>query len=394
MGKNKSVLKKSTHFDEICFHDHIMMDALSKHLLGLAPYGMTDIGEVLETYCQLKNADEELWLKEWTKRADALMNKAIEKKGENHMQSAQSAYLRASTYYRTALMCYSNPKNPDMKKICERSHDCYESYLELSGYPGTYIRIPYENSYLSGHFYKSQAAQEKAPFMILMPGRDTWAEDTRWIYDGLLKRGIHCLTFDGPGQGYTLRQQNLAFRPDWENVVTPVIDYALQQFSCIDQNRIGTLGVSFGAFLLPRACAFEKRIKLAVVNPGNINWGGHFADIFAKAMKLPAPLRPKMIYNMMDDYAWKHGVSRNKVIDELRKYDNTEIADKVTCETLVLDGTAEINKGQAKLFYDALKNCKKEYKLFDETSTSQCHSQMGGYQPAAEYLCDWIEEHI
>ena len=89
---------------------------------------------------------------------------------------------------------------------------------------------------------------------------------------------------------------------------------------------------------------------------------------------------------MMDDYAWKHGVSREAVIEELRKYDNTDIVDKINCEMLVLDGTAEINKGEAKVFFDALQNCKKEYKLFDEASTSQCHAQMGGYVPANAYM--------
>lgn len=394
MAKKKSALRNVEHFDGICFHDHIMMDALAKHLLGLAPYGMTDIGEVLETYCQLKSADEERWFKEWVKRGDFLLNSAVKKEHENHIQSAQNEYLRASTYYRTALMCYTNANDPKLKKVCERSNDCYESYLELSGYPGAFIKIPYENTYLPGHFYRAKTENEKAPLMILIPGRDTFAEDTRWMYDGLLKRGIHCLVFDGPGQGFALRQLGLPFRPDWENVVTPVIDYALKEFTCIDEKRIGAFGVSFGAFLLPRACAFEKRIKLAVVNPGNINWGGHFADVFIKVMKMPAMLRPKMVYNMMDDYAWKHGVSKENIIEELRKYDNTDIVDKVTCETLVLDGTAEINKGQAEVFYDALQNCKKEYKLFDEESTSQCHSQMGGYQPASEYICDWIQEHI
>ena len=394
MGKNKPIVKPGEHFDAISFHSHIMMDALAKHLLGLAPFGMTDIGEVLETYCNLKGSDEEAWLGQWSKLGDQLLQKAEEKNKEGHKESAETAYLRASTYYRVALMCYSNAENPKMISVSKRSHECYEKYLELSGYPGTYVEIPYESTYLPGHFYQSPTAIGKAPLMILMPGRDTWAEDTRWMYDGLLKRGIHCLIFDGPGQGYALRLQKMPFRPDWENVMTPVIDFAIKNYSCVDEEHVGAMGFSFGAFLLPRACAFEKRIKLGIVNPGNINWGGHFADIFAKVMKLPAPFRPKMVYNMMDDYAWKHGVSREAVIEELRKYDNTDIVDKVNCEMLVLDGTAEINKGEAKVFYDALQNCKKEYKLFDETSTSQCHAQMGGYVPAAEFICDWVKERL
>lgn len=42
-----------------------------------------------------------------------------------------------------------------------------------------------------------------------------------------LPRGYNVLAFNGPGQGAALIEQGLAVRPDWENVVTPVVDYAL-----------------------------------------------------------------------------------------------------------------------------------------------------------------------
>lgn len=77
-----------------------------------------------------------------------------------------------------------------MKKYSLESRRCYEKYLELSEYPGEYVQIPYEDTYLPGHFYRSPVAGEKAPLMIITPGRDTWAEDTIWVYDMALKRGI------------------------------------------------------------------------------------------------------------------------------------------------------------------------------------------------------------
>lgn len=393
MARKNILVKPGQHWDKIKFSSHVMMDALAKHLLGLAPYKMTDVGEVLETYCQLTDTSEALWLKTWGALAQKLTTQAEEKLAGGYQRSASSLYLRASTYWRVALMCYSDPDDPQMVAFCHNSHQCYETYLRLSGYPGTYVQIPYENSYLPGHFYRSPVASDQAPLMILMPGRDTWAEDTRWVYDGLLQRGIHCLIFDGPGQGYALRLQSMPFRPDWENVVSPVIDYATQ-LEGVDPKRIGALGISFGGFLLPRACAFEPRIKLAVLDPGNLNWGGHFADIFTKVMKLPKFMRPAMIDGMMNDYAWKHGVDRSQVITELRKYDNRDIISQVTCETLVLDGTAEINQGEGEKLFAALPQGHKTYHLFDETSTAQSHSQMGGYSEAAEFLDDWILDHL
>ena len=50
------------------------------------------------------------------------------------------------------------------------------------------------------------------------------------------KRGYNCLLFDGP-QGRNLIRGNSYLRPDWENVVTPVIDYTLTRKE-IDQKKI------------------------------------------------------------------------------------------------------------------------------------------------------------
>ena len=176
-------------------------------------------------------------------------------------------------------------------------------------------------------------------------------------------------------------------------MLTPVIDFALTKEG-IDPERIAIMGMSFGGFLSPRAAAFDKRVKLCIVDPGNLNWGGNFADIFSKVKKIPKRLRPAAVENMMQDYCWKHGTDMKNLIPELRKYDNTDIIDQVTCHMIVLDGTAEVTPGEAIKFYDALRNCEKDYILFDEETTAQSHTQMGGYAPAAEILFDRIEEYL
>jgi hypothetical protein len=289
-------------------------------------------------------------------------------------------------------MHFGKTDDPRMKEHCLNAHNCYEKYLQFSGYPGQYVKIPYENTFLPGHFYKSPVAKGNAPLLILTPGRDTWAEDTRWIYDGALKRGIHCLIYDGPGQGATLRIGGLPFRPDWENVIKPVVDFALT-FDGIDKDRIGLMGLSFGGALVPRAAAFEKRIKVCITDPGNIGWGGKIIKVLSAVRRLPPFLRPHFFDFMLKDYAWKQGVPVSDVVDELKKYDNSSIIDKITCKILVMDGTKEPMYGEAKKFYDKL-TCPKDYMLFDETTTAQTHCQMGSYATATEYLFDWIDENL
>jgi hypothetical protein len=96
---------------------------------------------------------------------------------------------------------------------------------------------------------------------------------------------------------------------------------------------------------------------------------------------------------MLQDYVWKQGVPEDEIIEELKKYDNTAIVDKITCKMLVMDGTNEPMFGEAKKFYDAL-SCPKDYLLFDEETTAQTHCQMGSYATAEEYLFDWLDEEL
>ena len=155
------------------------------------------------------------------------------------------------------------------------------------------------------------------------------------------------------------------------------------------------MGLSFGGFLAPRAAAFEKRIKVCIADTGNLSWGGAIINHLQRVSHLQLHELPPEVRSLVSDYAWKHGVPNTvkDVIQVLQTYDNTSIVDKITCETLVMDGTGEMIPGEAQKFFDALK-CPKDYMLFDETTTAQSHCQMGGYATATEYLFDWLDERL
>jgi len=394
------------HWTSTKFSSNILLDALLKHLLGLMTYGMSDLGEILEVKGQLKPGDEERWINAWAAMAKRLQHRAEDAEAAEKRVSASTAYLRASTYWRASLMYFSHPGDPRVRDHSIASAQCYARYLELSGYPGKYVEIPYEGGILPGHFYRSPCAAEGAPLLILTPGRDTWAEDTRWVYDGAIRRGIHCLVYDGPGQGLSLRLHGLPFRLDWENVIKPVVDFAFT-IPAIDRSRIGLMGLSFGGFLSVRAAAFEKRIKLCISDPGTISWGGAIINHFPTAVGhvllgkrgdflqrlLTWALEQTSIEWLLRDYAWKHGVSTQRVFETLLAYDNTSIAGRITCETLIMDGTEEMARGQAQRLFDAL-NCPKDYMLFDGTTTAQAHCQIGAYATASERLFDWLEPRL
>ncbi|PYK14121.1 MAG: hypothetical protein DME64_11780 [Verrucomicrobia bacterium] len=91
--------------------------------------------------------------------------------------------------------------------------------------------------------------------------------DVAWERSCRVARGYHCLLFDGPGQARALIEQRLPMRPDWEKVVTPVVDVAVK-LPGVDPEKIILAGWSFGGFLVVRAAAFEPRATAVIADPG------------------------------------------------------------------------------------------------------------------------------
>ena len=101
--------------------------------------------------------------------------------------------------------------------------------------------------------------------MVFHGGYDSTVEESYLVVAaGALRRGYNVIAFDGPGQGSCLRDQGLHFRPDWEAVVTPVVDFALTVPE-VDAGRLALMGMSLGGYLAARAAAFEHRIAACLL---------------------------------------------------------------------------------------------------------------------------------
>ena len=77
-----------------------------------------------------------------------------------------------------------------------------------------------------------------------------------WV-DGIadtLAGGWNAVTFDGPGQNAALVRQHMPFRPDWEKVITAVVDHLLTRPD-VDAGKIALLGVSQAGYWVPRSVA-------------------------------------------------------------------------------------------------------------------------------------------
>lgn len=386
-----------------------ILDQIALHYLGQAWHQSADVAEVLETISRVDGEDPRSWTREWRASAERLEAVAVASEAEGHPLSASHAYLRAATYYRAALHRHADPFDPEVAQLAQREVQSFQKFLALSGSPCEAVTFPYEDTTLPGYFCRAESGGEPAPVLLFQEGRDGWAEDGKFIADEALRRGYNVLLFDGPGMGQVLRLQGLTFRHDWEAVISPAIDFVLEQPE-VDPERVGLIAVSMGGFLGTRAAAFEPRLKLVVVNPGVLRWNaiyeGFLAAIDPELLTLldsdeaafNAAIDELMQYSEvmrwgMTDSMWHHGVdSAAALMKHLRDYTLDQEIAQITAHMLVVDAEAE-QWGQSVELYEALAG-PKDYLLFTASETAQFHVQPAASGIATHRLFDWIDDAL
>ena len=157
-------------------------------------------------------------------RTDA---KAGQDVAAGHTASARGGYLRAASYYDLCLyFILATSQRAQEAGAYAAMQRCWHLASQLADPPFEPVRIPYGGSWLPGYFLRPDDRPVRRPTVILNNGED--AQNIRmWGFGAAaaLERGHNALIFEGPGQGSMLFEREVPFRPDWENVVTPIVDY-------------------------------------------------------------------------------------------------------------------------------------------------------------------------
>jgi len=386
--------------------------------MGHAAYGGADVGEVLTTAQKIVAGDYDSWYDEWLTTADRVAAEAEGQLAAGHGISARDGLLRASNYYRTAeFFLHGEPTDPRIDHSYERATQCFHAAAALFAPPIEVVQIPYENTVLHGYFYRAAGGEgddTQRPTMILHNGFDGTAEEMH--YNGAaagIERGYHILCFDGPGHAAARRLEGLVFRPDWENVVTPVLDWVIARPE-VDPTRVGLLGLSMGGLLAPRAAAFEHRLAACVANDGVYELGAtvlsHFpgsrADVETALQAEHAPAVDAAIENLMaKDPTVRWAITNGMYVmgaPTPRAYcaaylDYTladGIAEQITCPTLVCDAESDMFwPGQPQVLFDHL-NCPKTLLRFTNTEGAGAHCQFGAQRLTYARIYDWLDETL
>lgn len=396
--------KTANWYDHFIFNDPTFTFEFIR-ALGYTYTQGGDIGETIDTAKKITDGNVNSWYQEWLTTARRIENLGERAERQGHPITAREAFLRSSSYYRSAGFFMDAPLNhPKSLSSYAKSTDNFLKAIKFLPYVEV-VKIPYEQTTLPGYLIHSD--KPNAPIVIVNTGFDGTAEELFFeVGSALHARGYNALLVEGPGQGSVLRKQQLAFRPDWENVVTPIVNY-IETLSNVDKNKIALMGISMGGYLAPRAAAFEPRIKALIANGGVYDLGASVYNTLPKDMialidNNPAEFNKLIAAEMLkkpevrwyfDNGMWSFAVATPaEFMKKIKSYTLKGIVQKIKMPTLVVNSEADMfMKDQAETLYKKLSS-PKTYLLFTRQEAAQSHCQMGAIAISNELILDWLDK--
>jgi hypothetical protein len=376
------------------------MDFYVKWFLGYAAYGGAQVGEVMRVARRIREGDPASWVREWSAMARHLEARALKALDSGHLVSAREAYMRASTYYRAALV-FARPSEPRFMDIWEDMRTCFRVAGALFQPAITHVDIPFEGGVLPGYFVRADDTGAPRPTLIVVGGPDMFAEELYyWAGAAGQRRGYNTLMVEMPGQGST-PLQGLYFRVDTEQPVRAVVRYAAGHPE-VDYDKLAIFGTCGGGYAVARGVAHVKGVRACVLNPPVTDlrhlMQAEPLPVFANGHEhhgFPAAEQTHPIEGiLLDKMCWQSGVNHPAEAMELARAAHLgpmlrDIECPVLC--MVAEGESREQNAQARDFFEALE-VRKQLRVFtdEEGAGTHCQSENLGLMHAA--LFDWLDE--
>lgn len=375
--------------------------------MSYSPSGGADIGECLITAEKIEEGNYQSWYARWMDIANRINDFGKKCKDDNDLISAKECYLRASNYFQAAESIL--PKNDNRKlETFKKSREVFQEAMKLFEFPFNMVKIPYESTDLPAYIALADSTK-KSKTVIINTGFDgTLEEEYFTVGFFALKRGYNVIMFEGPGQGMLLREEEIPFSPEWEKVISPIMDFA-DNHPNVDKDKIALYGRSFGGYLAPRAAAHDNRVKALILNSPIIDFNSILAARIPQRIFELLESSPKKFDELMyiameksqlvkfnvSDGMWKLGADTpSEWVNHLKKYDLKNDVERISCPTLVVDSENDDlvpDREVAKTFFNRLK-VEKEMIFFSKDEGAGMHCQVGELFYSNEKIFNWLDK--
>ena len=405
--------------------------------LGNISAASGEYGEITTVIKRIQDRGESYvaFYEEFVAEAQSVAKYAEYAAQRGHRITARNAYLRSASYYAQALyfvLALSSKAElttmagggavPASARARERNvYRAMRSVWERAGAQMRpkmeVVQLPWRGPKgpMPGWFLRPSESSSRRPTLLMNNGSDAQAIDL-WGAGGYaaLERGWNVLIFDGPGEGGMLFEKNQTFVPEWERVITPIVDW-LRRRSDVDRDRIVLSGSSFGGELVPRAAAFEPRLAAISVDPGVVYAGSTWTDglsTFPGMLEAFAAGDKALFNSNWSSYTatestdQQFGLSKRLEIfpgstmfdkyAQIIKYDNSAVAPKIHSPALVINNELEqFFPGQPKALFDLLRNSHgKKYVTFTTAQGAQFHCEPMSPQRRNDTVMDFFADVV
>jgi len=373
-------------------------DFETRRLMWYCPYGGSDFAEVSTTVEKIRERDYESWYREWKNVGDILTSR-------NYLSetSKGKAFLRASRYYQAAEF-FLHPTDTRKLEVYEKSVDYFYQALSLLNISYQTKDIQFEDVTLRSVSFRTSKMCKGT--LLICSGFDGLLEELYFTnVKAALEEGYNCILFEGPGQSHVIRYMNKAFIPNWDRVVSHVLNaYKDEMVS----PKIG-VGLSLGGLLMARASNLNPHLLDKVVL---FNYFPSLLDSFKT--KIPKFLHhylktefPSSIEKIISFYIkkvqflnwqienakWVFGKnSLNELISFCREFEELPVNNPVLVCVAKNDNYYDSSLGQH--YFDALKIKEKRLVVFDkENYFSELHCQNGASFDTNDVIFEWLNDY-
>lgn len=363
------------------------------NMLGMAPYGGSDISEVHKIGRLLHGKapdDDAAWFDACRRVAEEVRGQAEKSRASGHPVSAAAFYARASHYFQMAER-FRTPKDAAALDAYRQGVDCFHAFAGLTDARIEIVEVPFEGGSLPGYFVHAQGAKaDRTPCVVYFDGLDVTKEIQylRGVPD-LIKRGISCLVMDGPGTGEAIRFRSLHLRHDYEAAGSACIEF-LKRRADVDAERIGIVAVSLGGYYAPRCASLDHRFAACIawgaIWDYHATWKRRIEANFKASMSVPG-------HHIM----WILGVdSVEEALRRLEPFRLDGVVQKMRCPFLIVHGEddEQVPVADAQALYRASGSADKTLRLFNNAEGGAQHCQRDYLPLGVATMWSWFEDKL